>query len=265
MTTHVRTPQLADWALSRGRSAFTTEELAVALGVAQSQVPQRMAVPARRGEWVSPARGLWVPVPSEFREWGAPPGIEVIDLLATHLDVDYYVGWLSAAELHGAAHQAPQAFQVAVSRQVRDRRVGRTRFEFHQRGDVAEAAVTAHETRSGSARVSTPEQTALDLAADVGAAGGIDNAATVIVELAEQENFDIDVLADLAQRHPVAVARRVGWILDRFSPIERLHALRMVAQSGPATPARLDPRADLVGPLDHDWVVRVNREPEPDL
>jgi predicted transcriptional regulator of viral defense system len=53
-----------------------------------------------------------------------------------HLDVPYYVGWLSAAAMHGAAHHAPQVFQVAVGRHVRDRTVGRTKFRFAIRDNV---------------------------------------------------------------------------------------------------------------------------------
>lgn len=59
-----------------------------------------------------------------------------------HLTVDYYVGWLTAAAVHGAEHQAPQTFHVATDRHVRDRTVGRTRFQFARRM-IPAAAVTA--------------------------------------------------------------------------------------------------------------------------
>ena len=63
-------------------------------------------------------------------------GLKLIDLLMGHLGRDYHVGWLSAAEVHGAAHQAPQALQVAVSAPVQDRTFGRVRFQFAIRRDL---------------------------------------------------------------------------------------------------------------------------------
>lgn len=255
---------LADWALARGRSAMTTQEVAGALGVPTGQVSERLAAPRSRSEWVSPTRGLWIPVPSEFRTWGAPPGIEIIDLLARHLGIDYYVGWLSAAQIHGAAHHAPQLFQVAISRDVRDRTVGRTRFDFHRRADVDKVPVVEHPTRAGHARVSTPEATALDVARDVMVAGGIDNAATVMLELEEMHALDRDELVRLAATAPAVVLRRLGYVLDRIGARPDLTALRAFARTGAATPARFDPSAAAIGPVDQEWLVRVNRELEVD-
>lgn len=263
-TAHVRAPQLADWALSRGISSMTTAEVADVLGVPVSQVSERLSTPRSRHEWVSPARGLWLPVPPEFRAWGAPPGVEVIDLLAKHLNIDYYVGWLSAAQLHGAAHQAPQLFQVAVSRDVRDRAAGRTRFDFHRRADVAKVPVIHLPTKAGHARLSTPEATALDVARDVMLAGGIDNAATVMLELDELHALDRDDLIRLAAAAPAVVLRRLGYVLDRIGGQPDLAAVRTQARTGPSTPARLDPSAEATGPVDRDWLVRVNRELEVD-
>ncbi len=265
VTPIVRAPHAADWALSQGINALTTSELADLLDIPPGQVRQRLLAPSGRGEWTSPARGLWMPVPPEFRTWGAPPGVEVIDRLARHLEVGYYIGWLSAAELYGAAHQAPQVFQVGVSRAIRDRRVGRTEFQFHHRAGLTSLPHVEHPTRSGVARVSTLAGTALDVATDATVAGGIHNAATVLVELAEQPGFDVAAVVALADRFPVSTLRRLGWILDRVAAREDLDQLRAAALGGPPTPARLDPTADLVGPIDHRWRVRVNRDVEVDL
>lgn len=263
----VRAPQAADWALARGISSMTTDDLGTLLAVSVDQVRVRLHAPVQRGEWVQPSRGLWMPVPPEYRLWGAPPGIDVIDSLAKHLAVDYYVGWLSAAALHGAAHQSPQVFQAATSRLLRDRVVGRTRFEFHTRA-VDRIPVVTVATRSGQARVSSVASTMLDIAAAPSLAGGVDNAATVLVELAESHaSATAEMLALTASFRPSAF-RRLGWILDHFgdaAAIGPLDQLRAVAVAGPPTAARLDPTRDLTGPLDERWLVRVNRDVEPDL
>jgi len=265
MTTAVRAPHLADWALSHGRSALTTAELARILDVPSTHVSERLSAPVTRGEWCLPARGLWVPVAPEYRAWGAPPGLEILDALARHIGIDYYVGWLSAAQLLGVGHQSPQELQVAVSRQVRDRQVGRTRFVFRLRGGVDQAPVVQRETRAGTVRVSSPEATALDLARDVHVGGGLGNVATVLVELDEAGAIDHAVLAEVARHYPAATARRLGWLLENVGGSDELDALLEVAAAGAPTLARLDPAHDLVGPADNRWRVRVNGSVEADL
>ena len=154
-------------------------------------------------------------------------------------------------------------FQVAVARQVRDRTVGRTRFEFAQR-DVDGIPTAGHPTRSGTARVSTPAATALDVAADTARSGGADNAATVILELAELDTFDIAEVAGLTPLFPAAAGRRIGWILERFAGRNDLEPLQAVAHGKAGSPSRLDPAGSASGEVDPRWRLYLNRDLEPD-
>lgn len=257
----LRAPELADWALAHGRASLTSAEIVELLDVPEDQVRRRLHAPARRHEWVTPTRGLWVPVPPEYRSWGAPPGIEIVDAMMRHRKIDYYVGWLSAAALYGAGHQAPQVFQVAVNRQMRDRQIGRTRFVFAQR-DVGRIPTADHTTRSGSARVSSVAATMFDVADDVERAAGLDNVATVILELVEHESFDVADLAQLAPRFPAAAGRRVGRLLEHhgWSDDLDLEPLRLVVRDAVPSPSRLDPASPDRGFLDPTWMVRVNTD-----
>lgn len=56
-------------------------------------------------------------------------------------------------------------------------------------------------------------------------AAGIDNAATVIIELSEHKTFDVTALAQLAPTYPAAAGRRVGWLLSRFTGRDDLSPL----------------------------------------
>lgn len=107
----------------------------------------------------------------------------------THLGIQYYVGWLSAAAVHGSSHHAPQQFHVAVERTVRARTIGRTRFHFATRSRVQVVPVIEKQTRSGFARVASIEATALDICDTPRIAGGLDAAATVVIELADQPQW----------------------------------------------------------------------------
>lgn len=255
---------LADWALSRGITHLTAGEVAATLSIPEEQVSVRLRAPAQRGEWVSPMHGLWIPVPPEYRTWGAPPGIEVVTAMMAHADARYYVGWLAAAELHGAAHQAPQVFQVATSRRLRGRQVGRTRFEFFTRSAVGRLPVESRTTRTGVVQVSALHTTLLDVATDVPASAGMNNAATVVVELAEQDAFDAGTLVEVAREYPAATLQRVGWLLDHFGEVD-LRRIEDAVRDRQVGQARLDPTRRLVGPLDGRWNVRLNTTVEPDL
>ena len=261
----VKARDAASWLLARGRSSATSAELADLLGVPVNQVRQRLNAPARRGEWVCPVRGLWVPVPPEYRLWGAPPGVDLVNVMMSHLGVGYYVGWLSAAAQLGISHQAPQVFQVATTSTVDDRTVGRTRFQFARRAAALDLPTTQLVTRTGYARFATAELVAFDIATDPDFCGGLDNAATVIVELAENSLLDGNRLAGLSAKFPAASGRRIGFILDNHSDADvDLNPLHKAVARAIVTPSRLNPSGMPTGAVDDRWQIFINRELEPD-
>jgi predicted transcriptional regulator of viral defense system len=261
-TPRIKVPQAADWALSHGISSLTTNDVAELLGTTADQVSPRLAPAIKRGEWVAPARGLWIPVPPEYRNWGGPPAVEFIDALMRYKDVEYYLGWLSAAAVHGSAHHAPQVTQIAASRPVRDREIGRVRLRFYARSNTGRLPTVSRVVRYGTVRVSTPEVTALDVCSDIEIAGGIGNAATVIAGLAEESPLSIDRIASLSGYYPPAAIRRLGWLLERYADVGGLDDLASAASRLVPTPSLLDSFSPLRGSLDRRWMIRLNTEVE---
>ncbi|NQW72060.1 MAG: hypothetical protein HQ453_04965 [Actinobacteria bacterium] len=262
----VSTVDVIDGLLAHGRFSVSTAQAAELLGVPDGQVRARMHRMVQSGRVFSPARGLWVAVPPEFRSWGVLPGTHFVDALMAHLSREYYVGWLSAAELHGAAHQRPQEFQVAVDRHVADREVGRVRMRFHERRRLHDVARQRIEVQTGEMWVSTAEVTAGDLATDIDLAGGVSNAATVLAELAETERIDSQRLLDAAQVFPLATSRRLGYLLDLvgFGALcEAMHAQVNQHRDFPAD--LLVPGESETGSVDARWRLRINADVEPDL
>jgi predicted transcriptional regulator of viral defense system len=153
-------------------------------------------------------------VPVESRDAGAPPPTWFVDDLMRFHGQPYYVGLLSAAALHGAAHQQPQEFQIVTSEQLRPAVAGRARLRFFRKRAIERTASMDLKTETGMLRVSTPEATALDLMRYLEASGHLGNVATVLAELVEK--IDGQRLADVARAEDsVATAQRLGYLFEQ--------------------------------------------------
>lgn len=261
-----RTADTVDSLLAHGRTSVTTDEAARLLNVPSEHVRVRMQPLARHGRIFSPARGLWVAVPPEYRTWRVIPGVQFIDAMMTHLGRDYYVGWLSAAEMHGAAHQRPQVFQVAVDRPLPDRDIERVHLRFVERHHLADLPRERRNVATGQVWVSTPEVTALDLAADPRRGGGISNVATVLIELTEDDQLNPHRLARAAEHFSLAAIRRLGYLLETVGQEALASVLRPIAEGRRRFPADiLSPGSGTAGEVDTRWRVQINTEVEPDL
>lgn len=261
----VKPSQLSDWLLEHGIPAVTTEEASRILGVDRSQVRVNLAQSRKRGSIISPARGLWVPVPLENRLAGHPDPMSYINTMMRKLDRKYCVGWLTAAALHGVSHQAPQVFQVATFPHLADRSVGDSRLNFLTRSRIEDIPATVIFRSQGGARVATPAATMLMLGDDIAAAGGLDNAATTIVELAEEYPDEIEQVCNCADAFPLAAKRRVGWILDTFGEGMDTDTIAADCASREGSVSRLSPMGGNTGSVSKRWNLLINREVDPDL
>jgi predicted transcriptional regulator of viral defense system len=261
----IKATDVVSWLLSRGICAVTTEELAVMLCIPEDHVRQRMAPIIKRNEIISPARGLWVPVPYEYRLWGAPEAIYYIDHMMSYLETDYYIGWLSAADILGASHHAPQVFQVAVSKAVSNREIGRSRIQFYKREIVSALPVFRHKTQTGFVKVSSRAATMLSAANDMSIVSGPDNAANIIIELSETDEDIIREIAACADKFPISALRRVGWILERFTDYESLDVLAEVSQHSDVKLSKLFSHNSYSNRIDKRWSLDINERIEPDV
>lgn len=254
--------ELPDTLISEGRYWVTALEAAQLADVPPKHVYPGLQRLRRRGAMFSPTRGLYVVVPPEYRSWRVLPGELFIDAMMRALGRDYYVSLLTAAAMHGAAHQAPQLFQVMVDRHVADRDVERVKLRFYANEYLSQMAVQERQVDTGRVRVATRETTVLDLAVHPEHAGGLNNVATVIGEIGD---LDITVLARLASVRSRAVTRRLGWLLERFRDDLDPEPLRDLAQPGEGYPTRLVRALPARGPIDDRWGLQINSNVEPDL
>lgn len=207
-----------------GRYTFTRAEAARALGLSDVAIKNALWRLAKAERLASPRRGFYVIVPPEYRATGSLPAAWFIRDLMGFLERPYYVGLLTAASLHGAAHQAPQEFQVVTDRPLGVVEVGRVRIRFVKKASLARTPTVGVRTPTGEMRVSTPEATAFDLVRYPEHGGGLSNVATVCRELAERlDGTELVRVADIDGE--VAYAQRLGYLLDLVGRQELARAL----------------------------------------
>jgi predicted transcriptional regulator of viral defense system len=201
-----------DGLLAQGTYCFSGVEASEALGSGVIATRAALRRLRHKGEIAMPFRGFYVIVTPEHRKLGCLPANQFIPALMAHLEEPYYAGLLTAAEHHGAAHHRPQAFQVVLQRSRPGITCGGVRIDFIARKNVALMPTQDFKTPRGYLKVSTPEVTAFDLAGYPHHAGGLDNSATVLSELAE--TLDSRKLVVIAELSPVAWSQRLGYLLE---------------------------------------------------
>lgn len=216
---------------------------------------------ARQGRLVAPRRGFFVVVPLEYKSAGSPPPSWFIDPLMNFEGESYYVGLLSAAALHGAAHQQPQEFQVMASRQLKPAIAGRSRIRFLLKKHIDRTETISYKTETGSMKVSTPEATALDLLRYPSHAGGLNNIAIVLAELAEK--IDAQKLGATARREDdPPSAQRLGFLLEHVGQGEKTGPLAEWLESSRVRTIRLRAGGPLRGRKSAPWKLIVNEDVE---
>lgn len=246
--------RLWDALISEGVVSLTAAELAQRAGATQEATFRAVHTAKANGLLFSPAQGLYVLVPQEYRSWGAVPADWYIDDMMQHMGRSYYVSLLTAAARHGASHQASQLFQVVVDTRVRDRDVGGVRLRFYQSTEIDDRATKRETAATGLLTVATPETCLLDLAERPEAGGGLN----VILEVVPELPIDEAALVLAARSRPRAVVRRAGWILSRAQADLRLDALRQLAEPAVRNPTPLLAAGAPSGKVDPEWGVVVN-------
>ena len=250
--------------LKRGRYSFTRAEAAAALrrdGASLSQALKRLT---DRGWVKSFSRGFYIALDVQHQGGGMLDPKWFVDDWARHVGTGYYVGTLSAAALHGAAHQRPAVFQVIVDRRLRSVRHTAFRMDTFYKEAISPCMWVKMKSPAGYFRVGTPEITAYDVIAYRRACPSLDHAATVMVELGDA--LRVAQLKLLGQHGcGTAQLQRLGWMLERVGWEEKCGGVEM-ALAGRRMPWRLlEPRMAPGGPRNERWHIVENTDVEPDI
>ena len=243
---------------------FSTEEARAALGTSLPAVRAVLRRLKQAGRIADPHRGFHLIVPPEYRRLGCLPPEQFVPQLMDHLGEYYYVALLSAAEMHGAAHHRPQAFQVMLARNRRPILCGEVRVQFVARLDLAHTATVERNTPRGRVRVASPEATALELVGYAAQCGGLDNVASILADLGE--TLDASKLLQAVRDAPIAWAQRLGYLLDLTEHAKLAEALALPVREHASVVAPLVRNRPMTqAPRSERWRLAINASVEPDV
>jgi len=173
--------------ISMGRLSFSLKEI-------REAIPEKtdLAIKAallrlsKKKRVLSIHKGFYLIIMPRQSGSGMIQPILFIDSLMKYLERDYYVGLLSAAALHGAAHQrAQETFVFTTFPVLRPTLKEGIKINYISKKETPDKLLQEKKTEAGYLKVSSPVLTAVDLVQFETRTGGLNRATTVINELAE--------------------------------------------------------------------------------
>ena len=278
--TRVHPRHLADYLLERGERFVTTERCAELLRVKPENVSRSLAPARHANQMVSVTNRAWVPVPLPRRKKGAPPLLDYLDALMTHLRHPYYLGYGAAAAVYGVSHHSFAHYHIVTPAPHRDRRIGKSILCF-VRGNpnrIPTVRKPVGYKTNADVVVSTPEATAFDLIQRPILSGGIDYVATLIGDMLTARLLNINSLCAVADLYPMSVSQRLGYVVEIMhghlqwairSPIDMEPLAKIVADSNAREVRLMYPSLSGLNevkrtPLSRRWRLKIDRVLDPD-
>ena len=264
-TKYADLPSWVDSRQARGFYFFTREEALKAIAFSEDAFKQAAARLVRKGRIVRVHGGFFVIVPLEYAATGVVPPEWFVSDLMEYIGQPFYVGLLSAAILHGAAHQQPQQFQVVTTRPLREIRIKSQSIRFFVKTGFEKTPRSQFKVQTGFIPVSTPEATGLDLLRYSRSIGGLDRVYTVLQELGEKIDPSNLVAAAKADGN-LTYVQRTGWLLEKAGFSKAVEKLAGWLVKKHPVSVKLDPSVNMKdAPRDNPWSIVVNTTVEGDL
>ena len=249
----------------RGRCTFTFDDVKKHFNLPEQSISQELYRYSVKKQIVKIRKGFYGILTPETAIGGMLPPDLFVDALMKSLHKPYYVALLSAAALHGAAHQQPMEYfivtQTPAPRSIRNKRL---KITLISKKTWEPSAVEQKKTRAGYLHFSSPELTAFDLLENIHTFG-INRIATVLEELYEE--MRPSRLSKVAKQIDYkANIQRLGYILDTIEGAEKLaDTLYKILKQTSFSPVPLSPQKGKKGPINNKWNIIINMQIESDL
>lgn len=249
----------------QGRHAFGLEEIKSAFTLSDKAINQALFRLKKKKRIVQIRKEFYAIISPEYAKQGMVPVSLFIDDLMKSLDRRYYVGLISAAALHGAAHQQPMEYFVVIEKPaLRDIKSKKVKINFYVKKEWQEEDIMQVKTDAGNIKVSSPELTGLDLLY-YQKSTGLNRTYTILQELITE--MKAASLAKTAKQYPqTAAIQRLGYLLDCELHEQRLgDALLKVLNDRKYFPVRLAANKSKEGEMHNKWKIIKNTLLEGDL
>lgn len=262
---HSLIKEFVDTLQAKGRYCFTKSEISKSLKLTPASLKFGLLRLCKKGRLRLVRRGFYVIVPLEYRSSGILPPLLFIHELMNFIGKPYYVALLSAASLHGAAHEQPQELQVVTKSSERTISPERMRIRFFMKSHMENTALMQVKVDTGYIWVSSPEDTALDLVRYSKQVGGLSRVATVLMELSEKLTPD-SIFQTAKREKELACSQRFGYILEKIGKKNLARKLKRWMIHRKPQLILLDPKKEFMqAPRNRYWNVVVNEEIESEV
>ncbi len=214
----VRRTKISDWInqqLAKGKYSFTLRYLHGDMpDKSDASIKLALKRLVDKKKIISVSKGFYIIISPAYQNLGILPPAMCMDDLMEYLNRPYYISLLSAASLHGAAHQQPQLHFVCTTLpSMRDTRKNGMQIKYVSKRNFPESRLIQKKAESGYVNVSDPILTCLDLINYQKIIGGFNRVATVINELSE-EISESEITFGILQLAPHTVIQRLGYLWE---------------------------------------------------
>ena len=218
MKDHYQYNYLSKWIdhlQSTGIYSFTLDELKCAFPQSTDfSLRNALFRLVEKSRIVSVFKGFYVIIPVEYLSTGMVTPTRFMDSLMKSLGRKYYFALLSAAMIHGAAHQQPQTwFIITELPNMRPIQKKNMKIAFITKSAISHIAVNRIKSEVGYIEVSNPVLTATDLIQFENRAGGLNRVIAILDELSEFITLS-QITSEFLEQVSASVIQRLGYIWE---------------------------------------------------
>ena len=177
---------IIDYFLARGKNVFHLEDAIKVFDKTKKEISSHFYKKKKSGDLISIGKGLYYACSPTEKKLRKVSHEYYIDELMKRQNKPYYVGLLSAAVLHGAAHNRPMIFQIMVKAQYFGTLRNDPSISFHKQNNYISSLIERKEFSCGSLAFSSPELTLYDLIKYERYSGTMNNIILVLKEIQDK-------------------------------------------------------------------------------
>ncbi len=199
--------------LSVEEYSFSLDELIQETQKTKNSIWLELAHLIEKNEVVNLRKGFYLILPPRYRSLGKLPLNLYIEKLFTYLNREYYVGFYSAAKVHGASHQQLQRDYVMTKPpKLLDISKSPLGIRFLTTTSWPQGNIEARRSDAGIYNISSPVLTLADLVRYQNKLGGLNRILSTIEELME-EVTESDIKELLTWYDHKATLQRLGFLM----------------------------------------------------